>query len=231
MNIRGIQKTSLIDYPQIISTVLFTGGCNLRCVYCHNASLACNDCNLIHYSNDDVLHLLKTRRHLIGGVVITGGEPTLAKGIVPFLQRVKELGLKVKLDTNGFQPNVLQTLISKNLLDYVAIDIKTSPQKYPLVTKTNLSFNAIVDSIFLLKESDILYELRTTCVPEFVTLEDFHSIKEHVGSVLHYYLQQFQNYHTLDESLHSLKPYSKEILFSFRNFVKTFALHCEIRGL
>lgn len=124
MNIRGIQKTSLIDFPQTISTVLFTGGCNLRCRYCHNASLACNDCSLQQYPNNEVLDLLQKRKHLIGGVVITGGEPTLAAGIVTFLKQVKNIGLKVKLDTNGFQPEVLKQLLSDMLLDYVAIDIK-----------------------------------------------------------------------------------------------------------
>lgn len=231
MNIRGIQKTSLIDFPQVISTVLFTGGCNLRCLYCHNPSLACNDCNLNHYSNNEVLGLLQKRKHLIGGVVVTGGEPTLAKGIVAFLQKVKEIGLKVKLDTNGFQPHVLKRLISEKLLDYVAIDIKTSPEKYPVLTKTKLPFDLILESIRLLKENNITFELRTTCVPGFVTIEDLQSIKEHVGTVAYYYLQQFDNHHTLDDSLHAVTPYPKEVLHSFRQFVHTFATCCEIRGI
>ncbi len=231
MNIRGIQKTSLIDFPQIISTVLFTGGCNLRCLYCHNPSLVCNDCNLNHYSNNEVLGLLQKRKHLIGGVVVTGGEPTLAKGIVTFLQKVKEIGLKVKLDTNGFQPHVLKRLISEKLLDYVAIDIKTSPEKYPVLTKTKLPFDIILESIKLLKENNITFELRTTCVPGFVTIEDLQSIKEHVGTVTYYYLQQFDNHHTLDGSFCSVSPYPKEVLYSFRQFVNTFATCCEIRGI
>jgi len=231
MNIRGIQKTSLIDFPQVISTVLFTGGCNLRCLYCHNASLACNDCDLQQYSNHDVLELLQKRKHLIGGVVITGGEPTLAKGIVAFLEKVKEIGLKVKLDTNGFQPQVLKKLVSQKLVDYVAIDIKTSPEKYPVLTKTKLPFDGILESIALLKEHNTTFELRTTCVPGFVTMEDFHSIKEYVGRVAYYYLQQFHNQHTLDQTLHTLKPYPNDVLYTFQQFVKTFATCCEIRGI
>lgn len=231
MNIRGIQKTSLIDFPQVISTVLFTGGCNLRCLYCHNASLACNDCDLQQYSNHEVLELLQKRKNLIGGVVITGGEPTLAKGIVAFLEKVRETGLKVKLDTNGFQPQVLKKLVFLNLIDYVAIDIKTSPEKYPVLTKTKLPFDLITESISLLRENHITFELRTTCVPGFVTLEDFHSIKERVGNVVYYYLQQFNNQHTMDQTLHTLKPYPNNVLFSFQQFVKTFATCCEIRGI
>ncbi|MCX8124170.1 MAG: anaerobic ribonucleoside-triphosphate reductase activating protein [Spirochaetes bacterium] len=231
MNIRGIQKTSLIDYPQVISTVLFTGGCNLQCLYCHNPSLACNDCNLNQYSNNEVLELLQKRKNLIGGVVLTGGEPTLGKGIVPFLENVKEIGLKVKLDTNGFQPKVLQKLASRKLLDYVAIDIKTSPEKYPSLTKTKLPFDLILESIALLKEYNIVFELRTTCVPGYVTLEDFHSIKERIGKVLYYYLQQFHNHNTLDATLKKVLPYPAEILHSFRAFVQTFATICEIRGI
>lgn len=231
MNIRGIQKTSLIDFPQVISTVLFTGGCNLRCLYCHNASLACNDCDLQQYSNQEVLELLQKRKHLIGGVVISGGEPTLANGIVNFVEKVKETGLKVKLDTNGFQPHVLKKLVSQKLVDYVAIDIKTSPEKYPVFTKTKLPFDVILESIALLKDHNITFELRTTCVPGFTTIDDFRSIKEHVGTVVYYYLQQFYNHHTLDQTLNTLKPYPNDVLYSFQQFVKTFATYCEIRGI
>lgn len=231
MNIRGIQKTSLIDFPGVISTVLFTGGCNLRCVYCYNAHLVCNDCRLELYTDDDVIELLKKRKQFIGGVVVTGGEPTLDVGIVSLLQRIKEVGLKVKIDTNGFQPDVLYALLSKDLLDYVAIDIKTSPHKYPIVTKSKLPFSLVLESIALLRKYRITFELRTTCVPEFVTMEDFYSIKEHVGFVSYYYLQQFYNHHTLDKSLCNLNPYPKEILFAFREYVKTFADVCEIRGI
>lgn len=231
MNILGIQKTSLIDFPQVISTVLFTGGCNLRCLYCHNASLACNDCNLQQYSNREVLELLHKRKHLIGGVVITGGEPTLANGIVSFLEKVKEIGLKIKLDTNGFQPHILKKLASQKLVDYVAIDIKTSPEKYPLLTKTKLPFDVILESIAVLKDHNITFELRTTCVPGFVSIDDFHSIREHVGTVVYYYLQQFHNHNTLDHTLTTLKPYPNDVLYSFQQFVKTFATYCEIRGI
>ena len=231
MNIRGIQKTSLIDYPGAISTVLFTGGCNLRCSYCHNPSLVYNDCNLHYYSNEEVIDLLRSRKHLIGAVVLTGGEPTIAKGILQFLENIKSLGMKIKLDTNGFQPDILKKVIIENLVDYVAIDIKTSPQKYSLLTKTKLSFNCIKESINLLKDYDIQFEVRTTCVPEFVTLQDLQSIKEQIGQVSHYYLQQFNNDNTMDEALHRVKPYPQEILLLFRQFVQTFATYCDIRGL
>lgn len=231
VNIRGIQRTSLIDFPQVISTILFTGGCNCRCLYCHNPSLACNDYSLTQYSNEEVIQLLLKRKHLVSGVVLTGGEPTLAKSIVVFLQRIKELGFKIKLDTNGFQPHVLEALVSKELLDYVAIDIKTSPQKYPLLTKAHLPFSLIQDSIALLKKNKICFELRTTCVPNYVTIDDFHSIKEHVGTVPCYSLQQFCNIKTLDDSLQILTPYPKEALYTFRNFVLTFADMCTIKGI
>jgi Pyruvate-formate lyase-activating enzyme len=174
---------------------------------------------------------LQKRKHLIGGVVITGGEPTLAKGIVAFLEKVKEIGLKVKLDTNGFQPQVLKKLVSQKLVDYVAIDIKTSPEKYPVLTKTKLPFDGILESIALLKDYNTTFELRTTCVPGFVTMEDFHSIKEYVGRVAYYYLQQFHNQHTLDQTLRTLKPYPNDVLYTFQQFVKTFATCCEIRGI
>ena len=134
MNIRGIYKTSLLDFPGRICTVLFSGGCNLRCGFCHNPDLARNSSELPHYSNEEALSFIAKRKKLIDGVTLSGGEPTLAAGLELICGEIQSMGLEVKLDTNGFNPRVLASLLDQKLVDFVAIDIKTSPQKYPRVT-------------------------------------------------------------------------------------------------
>lgn len=232
MNIRGIYKTTLIDYPGKISAAVFTGGCNLRCRYCHNPELVLGNDNEQILSEEEVLGQLEKRKHLIEGLTITGGEPTLQKDLGQFIEKVKAIPLAVKLDTNGCAPDVLDNLISRALLDYVAIDIKTSPQKYNELTGREIDFAQIRYSIDLLRKSGIDYEIRTTCIPGYVTMEDFHAIKESVGHVKKYALQQFVNENCLiDERLQDLQPYPVKLLHTFKEFVETFADKCEIRGI
>ena len=231
MNIKGIQKTSLVDFPGRLSSVIFFYGCNLKCKYCHNPDLVSNNSNLKTYSDVYVLKLLKERASLIDGVVITGGEPTLSKDIDNFIQKIKEIPLKIKIDTNGSNPYVIEKLLNMDLVDYIAIDIKTSPEKYESLTDTYIDFCRINETIKLVKESGIDYELRTTCTPYFVTMDDFKAIKNEVDHVKKYYLQQFVNKITLDPQLKNYVPYTIAVLNEFRDFVKTFADICEIRGI
>lgn len=232
MNIRGIYKTSLIDYPGKISAVLFTGGCNLRCRYCHNPDLAGNWQEMAHSSNEDTIDLLRKRKNIIDGVTISGGEPTLSKNLFSFVEKVKELQLAVKLDSNGLQPEVLKNLISRNLIDYAAIDIKTSPEKYRIMTNSDVDFSRIAESITILRSSGVDYEVRTTCVPVYVTMGDLASIRDTIGRVKNYFLQQFQREaRLLDRSWEVIEPYPAETLRQFRDFVLSFADRCEIRGL
>jgi pyruvate formate lyase activating enzyme len=232
MNIRGIYKTSLIDFPGKISTVLFTGGCNLRCRFCHNPDLACDFQDLALTSNEDALIFLQKRKRIIDGVSITGGEPTLSKNIESFLEKIKKLHLAVKLDSNGLQPRVLETLIKKKLIDYAAIDIKTSPEKYTAITNTNVDFGRILESLDIIRRGNIDYEVRTTCIPEFLTMEDLAAIRDSIGRVKNYYLQQFQHDNRLlDRSWEGIVPYPADTLRQFRELVLTFADRCEIRGI
>lgn len=231
MNIKGIHKTSLIDYPGKISSVIFTGGCNLRCGYCHNPDLACNSCNLQSYSNDDALSFIQKRRKLIDGITISGGEPTLARNIDRFILSVKSLSLSVKIDTNGLNPGVIRRLIDHGLVDYVAVDIKTSPEKYPFLTGKPVDFQRIVETVNIVRDSGIEHEMRTTCIPDYVTLQDFAGIKRAIGQVDRYYLQQFVNTVTLDESFNHYTPYPAATLYEFKKYIETFARICEIRGL
>jgi pyruvate formate lyase activating enzyme len=232
MNIRGIYKTSLIDFPGKISTVFFSGGCNLRCRFCHNPDLAGNWEDLDLSSNEEALDLLKKRKKIVDGVTISGGEPTLSRNIDSFLEKIKELQLAVKLDSNGLQPHVLERLIKKNLLDYAAIDIKTSPEKYQFVTDSDADFNRIIESIDIVRAGGIDYEARTTCVPAYVTMEDLASIRDSIGPVKKYFLQQFQrDVRLLDRTWEIIEPYPPETLRLFREFILTFADRCEIRGI
>lgn len=231
MNIKGIHKTSLIDFPGSISAIIFSGGCNLRCRYCHNPDLACNSCGLQGYSNDEALTFIMSRIHLIDAVVLSGGEPTLSPRIKDFTRTLKNLGLKVKLDTNGFNPDIVNDLVHEGLLDYIAMDIKTSPEKYHLLTGNDSPFDTIIDTLDILRHSGVLYELRTTCIPEYVTMDDLFAIRDKVEHVDAYFLQQFVNTTTLDEAFHTIQPYPPETLISFKQFVSTFADTCEVRGI
>ncbi|MCP4133495.1 MAG: anaerobic ribonucleoside-triphosphate reductase activating protein [bacterium] len=232
MNVRGIYKTSLIDYPGKISAVVYTGGCNLRCRYCHNPELVEAGNSLELYPNDEVLAFLKKREMLIDGVTITGGEPTLAKNIDSFIETIRELSLEVKLDTNGLKPDVVERLLQKELLDYIAIDVKTSPENYSKLTNRETDFSQIIKTVDIVRASGLDYEIRTTCVPEYVTLEDLESIKNALGRVKKYCLQQFVSHVPLiDTSLEEKDPYSVRVLGEFKEFVASFADIVEVRGI
>ena len=231
MNIRGIYKTTLIDYPGRISTAIFTGGCNLRCRYCHNPGLVLPGNEGIAFTEEEVFDLLKKRKNIIEGLTITGGEPTLNDDLGIFIEKIKALGFPVKLDTNGLKPDVIADLADRELIDYVAVDIKTSPDKYRTLTGKEINFSLIVETINILREHGIKHELRTTCVPEYVTRDDFCAIKESIGFVNKYALQQFVTDNCLiDNKLRSIQPYPLRVLNEFRDYVLTFAEVCEIRG-
>jgi pyruvate formate lyase activating enzyme len=231
MDIKGIQKTSLVDYPGKISSVLFFGGCNFSCGYCHNPDLVRGSNDLRTYSESEILEFLKNRSSLIDGVVVTGGEPTLYKDIESFIQTIKDIPLYVKIDTNGSNPSIIEKLLKKSIVDYIAIDIKSSPEKYELAAGVKVNTDLILDTVKLVKDSGVDYELRTTCAPPFVSSNDFIKIKEWIGSVKKYYLQQFVNKSTLDHLLNNCTPYTAAVLYEFQDIIMTFADVCEVRGI
>lgn len=166
MRIGGIQRTSTLDFPGVLSCVVFTRGCDLDCFYCHNRSLlGQGDC----ISQEEVLHFLRRRQGLLDGVVVSGGEPALQPDLKEFLIQVRSLGYRTKLDTNGQHPQVLGTLIGEKLLDYVAVDIKALPRDYKKVCGAG-SFQKILECLQLLETHGVPYEVRTTLYPGF-TLE------------------------------------------------------------
>jgi pyruvate formate lyase activating enzyme len=185
---------------------------------------------LASYTDQEILSIIGGRKGLIEGITISGGEPTLTRDLTAFVRSLKKFGLPVKLDTNGLNPAVVRGLLAEGLVDYMAVDVKTSPEKYEMLTGRAIDFSKIVDTIDGIKSSGIDYELRTTCIPDFVTIDDFERIGRRVGPVKRYFLQQFQNRVTLEESFRARTPYPLEVLRLFQRCVSTFAESCEIRG-
>ncbi|NLL67377.1 MAG: anaerobic ribonucleoside-triphosphate reductase activating protein [Clostridiaceae bacterium] len=191
MKISGLQKSSMIDYPGNISAVVFTQGCNMNCGYCHNRCLIGATSKNETILQDDIIAFLKTRRGLLDGVVISGGEPTLQKDIPQFLDIIKGMGFKTKLDTNGTNPECLKILLENKLLDYVAMDIKAPLCKYRKVCCSPVDTRKISESISILKEDQVEYEFRTTYTPELCD-EDLMDISETIKGAHKYVLQQYR---------------------------------------
>jgi len=194
MNIGGIQKSSLIDYPGKVSSVIFCSGCNFDCPYCHNPALvpgqaACPN----ELDTNAVYGFLDQRRNFLDGVVVSGGEPTLQPDLVDLCRKIKDFGLPVKLDTNGSRPRVLQHLIEADLVDYIAMDLKTDPVLYRSYIKSDCRPDPIVDSITLVMESGVDYEFRTTCVKPIVTFRTIENILHLIAGARLYALQRFRN--------------------------------------
>jgi len=218
MKFSGIQKTSLIDFPNRIASVLFTPGCNLRCPFCHNWRIVI-DPKPPFLNEETALSILESRKKYVDAVVLTGGEPTLHKEIPKFLKKLKERRFTVKLDTNGFYPQVLEECLP--YVDYVALDVKTSLEKYGrLGAKDTADF---LRTIEILRSGKVEYEFRTTVVPGFVDAEDVPRIGELVKGAKTFAFQQFVSGDTLDKTFNTLKPYSPETIAGFAETIKKYA--------
>jgi len=213
VNLKGWIRTSLIDFPDHIATVLFTAGCNFRCPMCHNADLVLRPEELPDVPEGEVWAFLDRRAGLVDGVAITGGEPTLQSDLVPFLRRLRKRGLAVKLDTNGYRPEVLEALLAEGVVDYVAMDIKGPPGKYALLAgRDGLDLGRLERSVDLLRGGTVLYEFRTTVVPGLLDEEDVEEIARWITGASRYVLQQFRPVGTLDPALERVAPYPVERL-------------------
>lgn len=192
MIIKGLRPSTLIDYPGHIAAIIFTAGCTFRCSYCYNKKLVDDDPELEEISQEDILKFLDKRKILLDGVVITGGEPTIHPDLPSFISKIKEKGFLVKLDTNGTNPDMLKKLIDSHMVDYIAMDIKNSPEKYSETANRNIDMNKINKAIELIKNSGIDYEFRTTAAPGFISKEDFMKIGSWLHGAKKYCLQQFK---------------------------------------
>jgi pyruvate formate lyase activating enzyme len=217
MKFSGIQKTSLIDFPEKVPTVLFTPGCNLRCPFCHNWRIVV-DPKPPFLNEENALRILESRKQFIDAVVVTGGEPTLHKELPKFLNKLKKKGFKVKLDTNGFYPQVLEECLAH--VDYVALDVKTSPEKYAQLGAKDTK--DLLHTVEMLKSGKVDYEFRTTLVPGFVNVEDVLRIGEIVKGAKTFAFQQFMPDDTLDRNFRAVKAYSSEIIVGFAEKMKCY---------
>lgn len=193
MHISGIQKLTLLDYPGKLACTVFTDGCNFRCPFCHNAPLVLPDREKQRMDENEVLELLKKRRGILEGVAVTGGEPTLQADLEHFLEKVRELGYKIKLDTNGTRPDVLKRIIENGLVDRVAMDIKDAPECYAAAVGASVDIEAIERSKELLLCGTTEYEFRTTVVKGIHTKESLLSAARWIKGAKEYYLQQFKD--------------------------------------
>jgi len=224
MKFSGLQKISLVDYPDKMAAVLFTPGCNLRCPFCHNWRIAV-DPQPPFLQEVAALEILEKRKKYVDAAVVTGGEPCMHKELPKFLAKLKKRGFLVKLDTNGFFPDVLEECLES--VDYVAMDVKTCIEKYKLLGAKDTS--GLMRTMEILKMGKVPYEFRTTAVPELVTAQDATCIGEMVKGSKTHALQQFVPKDTLDKRCQTLKPYPSETINAFGKIIQPFTEKLVIR--
>ncbi len=228
MRIAGFAKQSFVDYPGKIAAVVFTQGCNMNCVFCHNRCLVSQKQKSL-LDEADIFSLLHSRRKFLDGVVITGGEPTLHPDLKDFIKKVKSIGYPVKLDTNGTKPDVLKKLIGENLLDYIAMDIKAPIKKYRDICRSNFNEEALLECVSLIKESGVDYEFRTTCCPQ-LSETDIYEIAVMIRGAKKYVLQQYRETDPLEGgytgNAKSMR-FMEQIINELRNCVSVFQLRGE----
>lgn len=229
MKICGLQKTTLLDYPGHVAATIFIGGCNFRCPFCHNGSLLSNDAEEI-ISQDELFSFLKRRRSILEGVCITGGEPTLSKGLEALMVRIKGMGYKIKLDTNGCRPDIIKKLSFAGLLDYIAMDIKGGRRHYPQIAGVlGLPMKQIEESVSFLMESGIPYEFRTTVVKELHDESDFKDIGFWLSGCSRYFLQSYvDSQEVLCSGFHAC---TKKDLLAFAEIVRPYIPDVSLRGV
>lgn len=228
MKIKGLQKLTLLDYPGRLAATVFLGGCNFRCPFCHNASLVVRGDNN-EISEEEFFSFLESRSGKLSGVCITGGEPTLNPQLPAFINKIRALGYSVKLDTNGTNPDMLESLINDGLVDYVAMDIKSSLPRYAAVCGvTELDTAPVERSVEILLSGKVEYEFRTTVVRELHTAADFVSIGEWIKGARAYFLQPFKDSGDIIED--GFSGYSEAEISALLDVVKTYIPNAQIRG-
>ena len=230
MIIGGFQRFSLIDYPDKICAIVFTQGCNFRCPYCHNPELVeIKRSAPGGLKEEEILSFLDRRKGKLDAVTITGGEPLLQSDLERFLSAVKGLGYLVKLDTNGSFPSRLKRIIRSKLVDYIAMDIKSSLDKYNQVINRRTEKTKILDSIRLIMDSGLDYEFRTTVVGDLFEKDDFYKIGKLIKDARLYILQRFVSSKTLDDQFLDMRGCSDEEIYTYREIMEGFVQRCIVR--
>jgi len=230
MVIGGWQKNSFVDYPGKISCVLFLSGCNFDCPYCFNPDLAKNKPkNILDF--DHVYDFLATRKGLLDGVVISGGEPTLHEELFLLCEKIHQMGYPIKLDTNGSRPHIIKRLIDEGMIDYIAMDIKTDPDNYDPIIQKNCRPKHILSSIKIIMESSLDYEFRTTCIKPLVNAKVLENIVMHIKDAMLYVLQQFQHKDVLHPEffLGKERLYTDEELLHLKHIADLRVKKCVVR--
>lgn len=251
MKIGGLQKLTLIDFPSKIACGVFLAGCNFRCPFCYNPYLVIPTKIKTQpkISEKNFFNFLKKRKNFLEAVVITGGEPTIQKDLSKFIKEIKKLGYLIKLDTNGYRPEILKRLIKENLIDYIAMDVKAPLNKkiqslknknqnnkrifnkdYEKMAISKIDLKKIKESIELIKNSEIEYEFRTTIIPIFHTKTDIIQIVKEISPAKRYFLQNFNPKNTLNPKFQQIKPYSDEYLLKIQKEINHFFEICQIRS-
>jgi len=231
MQIGGLQKVTLIDYPGRIAATIFLTGCNFRCPFCYSSELVLPEKikKQPRISEKDFFKFLKERKKLIDGVVVCGGEPAISKGLISLIKKIKKEGFLVKLDTNGSEPKILEELIDKKLIDYVAMDIKGPKEKYGEFSGQKVNVRKIQKSIDILKKGKIDYEFRSTVVPTLHKKGDVIEMAKWIRGAKRYYLQNFRPEKTIDPKFEKIKPYPQEFLLEIQKAISPFFEICQVR--
>jgi len=230
MKIHGFQKTTLLDFPEKVACTVFTGGCNFRCPFCHNAPLVLDPDSAPLFDEDEIISYLIKRRGILDGLCVTGGEPLMNADIGDFLRRVKDVRLAVKVDTNGTFPARLKALVNDGLVNYVAMDIKNSPEKYAATAGVpNMSLDKIQESVDFLLSGKVDFEFRTTAAKETHTPDDFVKIGKWISGTPRYFIQAYKSSGNLIGT--ELTPMSKEEYTECLHAVEPFVKYAKIRGI
>lgn len=242
MEIHGFNKTTLLDYPGHVACTVFTGHCNMRCPFCHNGDLVLTPGSQPAISEEEFFSFLNKRKNILEGVAITGGEPTIQADLPEFIKRIKEYNLEVKLDSNGMRPEILRKLMDENLVDYFAMDIKSSKSGYSYATGiANFDLGPVEESVSLLMENRVPYEFRTTVLKPFHNTEVFEEIAEWIKDCSQYYLQNYVDSHRILKDLlpeeekrkypESFEAFKPDELIAVRDMLKTKGMNVFLRGV
>lgn len=229
LQIKGLQKTTLIDYPCKVAATIFVAGCNFRCPFCYNKDLVLNPDSLQTISQDDIIDFLKKRKKWIDGVCISGGEPLIYSDIFDFIKKIKNIGLLVKIDTNGSNPELIKKLIDDKLIDYIAMDIKASLSKYKEASGVDFSIERVIKSIELIKNSKIDCEFRLTAVPLLHNEDDLEKIGRLLENNERFFIQQFRPKNCINKEFEKIKPFEEDKLIKFKNIAEKYIKKVEIR--
>nr|MBD3359328.1 anaerobic ribonucleoside-triphosphate reductase activating protein [Candidatus Buchananbacteria bacterium] len=229
IKIGGWQKVTLIDYPGKLAASVFLVGCNFLCHYCHNPELIKVEPDKKYLSNQAFFDYLKKRQGILEAVCVSGGEPLLFPEVIDFLQKIKKLDYKIKLDTNGTSPDFLQELIDKKLINFIAMDVKASLENYSQVCGVKVDINKIQKTIKLIMNSGLNYEFRTTVLPKFHNLEEIEKIAKIIKGAKIYFLQNFNNKITLNPDLANEQSFSGQELQKLKKLALKYVKNCQIR--